>query len=206
VCRIEKIRTKSGRSDPDAAMSAWEGLIQGRWSLIDHFDTDNRRFVVAIRNDPTYPDPRGLTERERQIAEFVGLGKSSKEIRYILGVSHSAVTNYTASTQKKLGLKSRTELAAFFAPCGLRRKLKEVYLSDEELLIGSYSLINNHRIDMLTAAERIVLGMLIVGSTNADIAKRRKTKAQTVANQIQSIYSKLRVSSRSQLVTVLSQQ
>ena len=104
VRRIEKARTTEGRRDPDAAMDSWEGLVDGRWSLVDRFDTDGKRFVVAVQNDPAHPDPRGLTMREREVAEFVGLGRSTKEIGYILGVSLSAVTNLTARAQDKLGL------------------------------------------------------------------------------------------------------
>ena len=140
VRRIECARAAAGRSDPDAAMDTWEGLVDGRWSLVDRFDTDGKRFIVAIKNDPAYPDPRGLTLRERQVAEFVGLGRATKEISYTLGVSDSAVTNCTASAQEKLGLSSRAELAFFFAPSGLRRKLAEVSVAGERLLVGACSL------------------------------------------------------------------
>ena len=74
VRRIEKARTAEGRRDPDAAMDSWEGLVDGRWSLVDRFDTDGKRFVVAVQNDPAHPDPRGFTMCEREVAEFVGLG------------------------------------------------------------------------------------------------------------------------------------
>ena len=203
IRRIDHIRTRAGRSDPDKAMAAWEGLVQGRWSLVDHFDTDRRRFVVAIKNDPTYPDPRGLTMRERQVAEFVGLGHSSKEISYTLGVSHSAVTNCTARAQSKLGLSSLAELAAFFAPSGLRAKLAEVAIQGENLLVGTYPLMNEDRVEGLTDAERAVLAHLVAGSTNSDIAQRRNTSEYTVANQIKSIFQKLEVCSRSELVARL---
>jgi len=203
VRRIDRIRTRAGRSDPDNAMEAWEGLVQGRWSLVDHFDTDRRRFVLAIKNDPTYPDPRGLTMRERQVAEFVGLGHSSKEISYTLGVSHSAVTNCTARVQSKLGLSSIAELAAFFAPSGLRAKLAEVSIAGEDLLVGAYPLINEERVSKLTEAERAVLAHLVAGSTNNDIAQRRNVSEYTVANQVKAIFQKLEVSSRGELAARL---
>ena len=203
VRRIDRIRTRSGRSDPDAAMEQWEGLIQGRWSLVDHFDTDRRRFVVAIKNDPSYPDPRGLTMRERQVAEFVGLGHSCKEISYTFGVSQSAVTNCTARAQSKLGLSSLPELTAFFAPSGLRAKLAEVSIQGENLLVGAYPLINEDQVEGLTEAERAVLAHLMAGSTNGDIAQRRKTSESTVANQVGAIFQKLGVMSRSELAARL---
>ena len=203
VCRIERARTASGRSDPDAAMESWEGLVDGRWSLVDRFDTDGRRFVVAVKNDPAHPDPRGLTAREREVAEFVGLGRSTKQISYTLGVSLSAVTNLTAQAQDKLGLSSRAELAAFFAPGGLRAKLAEVAISDEKLLVGAYPLVARRHIEKLTDAERDVLAHLVSGSTNSHIAQRRGTSENTVANQVHAIFLKLEVRSRSELAARL---
>lgn len=203
VRRIDQLRTRAGRSDPDEAMMQWEGLVDGRWSLVDHFDSDQRRFVVAIRNDPAFPDPRGLTLRERQVAEFIGLGQSTKQISYTLGVSQSAVSNCTARAQHKLGMSSLPELAAFFAPGGLRAKLAEVSVDGESLLLGAYPLINEDKIQNLTESERAVLAHVVAGSTNSDIAKKRNASEYTVANQIKSVFAKLNVRSRSELAARL---
>ena len=108
VRRIEYCRTASGRSEPDAALDNWRGLVNGRWSLVDHFDADGKRYIVALKNDPAHPDPRGLTQGERQIAEYIGMGYTTKEIAYLLGVSDAAVTNASARIQNKLALSSRT--------------------------------------------------------------------------------------------------
>jgi hypothetical protein len=43
VLRIERARTKAGRSEPDAALDNWEALVEGRWSLVDRFDSDGKR-------------------------------------------------------------------------------------------------------------------------------------------------------------------
>ena len=118
VCRLDKLRTVEGRRGPDHALPAWEGLVNGGWSLVDHFDANGRRYVSALKNDPSFPDPRGLTERERQVAEFLGQGHAVKKISYMLGISRSAVNNCTARAIHKLGLRSLAELSAFFAPTG----------------------------------------------------------------------------------------
>jgi DNA-binding NarL/FixJ family response regulator len=171
--------------------------------MVDRFDTDGRRFVVAIKNDPVYRDPRGLTERERQVAEFVGLGRSSTEVAYTLGISEAAVTNCTARAQEKLGLASRAELVADFAQNGLRRKLAEAAVAGERLLIGAYPLVDERCVATLSDAERDVVAHLVAGSTNGDIARRRGTSEHTVANQVQSIFRKLRVRARGELVARL---
>jgi DNA-binding NarL/FixJ family response regulator len=203
VRRIERGRTRSGRENVDEALTNWEGLVSGRWSMIDRFDTDQRRFIVAIKNDPAHPDPRGLTPRERQVAEYVGLGHSSKQIAYTLGLSETAITNCTARAQDKLGLNSRTELVAFFAPTGVRRKLAEATLAGERFLVGTSPLLNTKHFTNLSDTERDILRLLIAGSTNADIAEHRRTSENTVANQVQSIFRKLGVRSRGELVARL---
>jgi DNA-binding NarL/FixJ family response regulator len=203
VRRIERTRTSVGRANVDQSISCWEGLVSGRWSIIDRFDSDGRRFIVAVKNDPAHPDPRGLTIRERQVAEYVGLGCSSKEIAYTLGLSESTITNCTARTQDKLGMASRAELVAFFALNGFRRKLAEISVSDEKLLVGSSSLINTSTIKNLSETEHEIAALLIAGSTNCDIAERRGASEHTVANQVQSIFRKLCVRSRGELVAKL---
>lgn len=203
VREIEHTRTRLGRQHADEALDQWEALISGRWSLVDRFDSDGRRYVVAVKNDPAQPDPRGLTVRERQIAEYVGLGRTSKEIAYTLGLSEAAITNCTARTQVKLGLGSRVELAAFFAPNGIRRKLAERTVGGVRWLFGSHPLADAPVLSRLSQAEREIVGLMIGGSTNADIAERRAASERTVANQVQSVFHKLNVHSRGELVARL---
>jgi DNA-binding NarL/FixJ family response regulator len=113
---VDRARGKLRRSDPDEALALWRGLVSGRWSLVDHFDSDGRRFVVALRNDPTVTDPRALTLRERQVAYFASLGYTNKLIAYALGVSSASVSLHLKEAAHKLRVTSRTDLAAFFAP------------------------------------------------------------------------------------------
>lgn len=190
--------------DPDAAMAAWEGLVAGRWSLVDRFEENGRRYVVAVPNDPDVPDPRGLTRRERQVAEFVGLGQASKRIAYTLGLTPSSVDTAAMQAARKLGLAGRAELAAFFSPGGLRAKLAEVAIAGERLLVGSTAPLSDERVAMLTEAERDVAAALLAGATMAAIAGRRGSSTTTVETQIASIYRKLGARSRAELAARLT--
>lgn len=51
----------------------------------------------------------------------------------------------------------------------------------------------------VTAAERVVLGLVVAGLSNAEIAARRGVSPRTVANQITSLFRKLGVHSRLEL-------
>lgn len=203
VHQNDRARTKTQRQDTDSALTLWEGLVAGRWSLIDHFDSDQRRYVVAIKNDPDTPDPRGLSARERQIAEFFGLGRPPKEIAYILGLSASTVSNTLTRTQNKLGMASKTDLATFFSPTGMRARLQEIDLAGEPIVVGAQALTDEKKLSVLTEAERDVAIELLRGATYTTIAKQRGTTERTIANQAQAVYRKMGVVSRLELGTVL---
>jgi hypothetical protein len=87
---------------PEEALAMWQALIAGRWSLVDRFDADGRRYVVARRNDPDVGDPRGLSIRERQILSYAALGHSNKLIAYELGIASSTVAVHLTRAKKKL--------------------------------------------------------------------------------------------------------
>jgi DNA-binding NarL/FixJ family response regulator len=203
VQQCDRARTRAQRHDADAALDLWEGLIAGRWSLIDHFDSDQRRYVVAVKNDPDMRDPRGLSTRERQVAEFFGMGRHTKEIGYILGLTQSTVGNTLTRAQRKLGMESKTELATFFAPNGMRARLQEIELAGERIAVGVQPLADEDRFVALTEAERRVAIALLRGATYTLIAAERGTAERTIANQAQNIYRKLRVNSRVELGAVL---
>ncbi|MBX3229458.1 MAG: helix-turn-helix transcriptional regulator [Labilithrix sp.] len=56
----------------------------------------------------------------------------------------------------------------------------------------------------LSAAERAVAELAVAGLSNAAIGARRGTSARTIAAQLASIYRKLGVSSRAELVVTIA--
>jgi DNA-binding CsgD family transcriptional regulator len=110
VKSMDQARTRSGRRDPLQALDLWRGLLAGRWSLMDHFDSDGRRFVLARKNDPDVPEPRALSRRQRQVAFYASLGWSNQEIAYALGLSENTVSAHLRTSLKKLGVATRAGL------------------------------------------------------------------------------------------------
>jgi DNA-binding CsgD family transcriptional regulator len=86
----------------------------GRWSLVDWFDSDGRRFVLALPNTPEVVDPRGLSERENLVATYAIHGDSGKLIGYRLGISKASVSTALHSAMHKLGVKTRAQLIERF--------------------------------------------------------------------------------------------
>lgn len=107
--RRDGARTRSKARSVDEVTDQWRALIAGRWSLVDVFDHDGRRFVVARRNDLAASAP-ALSDRELQIAAYLAMGQSNKVIAYQMGVAVSTVATHTRRIAKKLGADSRVTL------------------------------------------------------------------------------------------------
>ena len=111
----DRARVRRGPAGPGEVMQRWRPLIVSRWSLMDEFDSDGKRFVVAIENGPpTRPPRRDLSEREHQVLTQAHLGHSNKVIAYELGLSSSTVRVLLHRAARKLGASTRAEALARF--------------------------------------------------------------------------------------------
>jgi DNA-binding NarL/FixJ family response regulator len=106
---VDRARS-SQEQDPAAALELWRGLVEGRWSLLDQFDSDGRRFLVARANTVQAPPLRKLSPAERQVVALAALGRTNKLIAYELGVSVGTVGTLLSRAMHKLRLGSRVQL------------------------------------------------------------------------------------------------
>jgi DNA-binding CsgD family transcriptional regulator len=115
VVAMDKARSAAGHADPDSAIASWKGLVSARWTLVDRFDADGRRFLVAAENRAVVPVNRKLSSREQEILAYAAIGRDNKEIAYELGLSQSTVRVLMARAAKKLGARTRVEALAKLA-------------------------------------------------------------------------------------------
>lgn len=190
------------RRDPARALELWQGLVAGRWSLVDRWEDGATRYVTAIPNAPDVLDPRGLTRREAEVVNYAARGASNKEIAYALGVRISSVGSALAGAMRKLGVQRRAQLPALVG--GMRAEVSELRLGGQELrVIGARSEAPEEGV--LSTAEAAVVGGLLRGETDRCIATRRGTSIRTVQNQVRSIFRKLGVRSRGELASKLAE-
>ncbi len=111
---IDRARSGHGRRDPDGALAAWTALASGRWSLVDRFEADGRRFIIARRNDAGATGPERLSARERQVLAYTALGYSNKETAYALGLAPSTISTHLRNSMRRLGTRQLGHLIELY--------------------------------------------------------------------------------------------
>jgi DNA-binding CsgD family transcriptional regulator len=113
VLSMERACGPTRRSDPDRAVGPWRALVDAELTLLDSFERDGKRYVVAVEN-PTREarDLSLLSPRERQVVTAAAAGRTNKLIAYELGLAYSTVRVLLARAAKRLGVQSRRELVA----------------------------------------------------------------------------------------------
>lgn len=106
--RIDRARGRS-LSDDDA-LEVWRGMVAGRWSLVDEFDSDGKRLFVARENIGHLAGSRALTTREQQVLALVLTGRPNKLVAYELGLAPSTVSLSVQTILAKTGAASRAAL------------------------------------------------------------------------------------------------
>jgi DNA-binding CsgD family transcriptional regulator len=113
----ERARTKN--ASPAEALAAWTAIVQGRWSLVETFDSDGRRHIVARENEPRPNaafDPKAtcaapaLTAAQLSALTLLGRGYAQKAIAYELGLSPARVSRLLGAARRALGIETRAEL------------------------------------------------------------------------------------------------
>lgn len=199
VRAIERARGPLRGEDPAAALDLWAGLVQGRWSLVDYWDHDGRRFFAAHPNAPGVLDPRRLRRREASALALTIDGASLKEIAYSLGIGAGNARALVSTALRKLGVESRATLYRIAIDQG---GVIELTLDDDTKIHVLASAAKRSRLpvaEVLSAAELEVAKLAAAGHTNAAIASRRSSSERTVANQMAAVLRKLGLRSRVEL-------
>lgn len=98
--------TRTARSREDAR-ALWLALLAGQFAILESFDRDGRRIVLAVRDRSRR---QVLTPREAAVVRAAARGLSNKEIGSELGMATGTVGVHLASALRKLGLPNRRGL------------------------------------------------------------------------------------------------
>ena len=79
--RIDQARMRAAEDSADDALALWRALVDGRWTLVEWFDSDGRRLFVARRNDPASQAHRALTELGAESGRALGARSLPEAVR-----------------------------------------------------------------------------------------------------------------------------
>ena len=129
-----------------------------------------------------------LRPRECEALRVAAAGGSAKDVAVALEISPSNARALLSTATRKLGLRGRADLYRV-DPRGANESTPAP--TDHPLLTR------------LSAAEREVARLILLGATNAEISRERRVSVRTVANQVASILRKLRLRARADLVATV---
>jgi DNA-binding CsgD family transcriptional regulator len=192
---------------------AWSSLWDGEWRVVGHVTGPSSHTIVC---GPSPSGPPLLSREEIALAArwargvpvkaiAADSGRSTPKVRELLaGVKHTLMLRSEAQFVFLLGGSTREDRSSESgvpAPEGLEATI-EGDGPDARLLLR-YRCASWRLPQTLSAAERSVVLDLLAGASRGDIALSRGTSQRTVANQMASIFRKLRVGSRIELLAVL---
>ena len=188
--------------------TSWQQILLGHLEVLDRSDRDGRGYLVLRRVQSSAKGT--LTLRQRRALTLRAAGHAYKFIAYELGISNSTASLDVAEGMAKLGLRSVLELVCCLGE-GERTSSGVSALTLEHEVPGTTSLmlvsfaipqpsfpVSWH--SRLTHSEISVLRDFLRGSTDQEIAMHQGKSRHTVRNQRASIYQKLGVSGRLDLV------
>ncbi len=195
---IERARGRLRKTAPHEALRLWQGLVAGRWSIVDWVDTDGRRYLLAHANGVSSRDPRALTGRELDIAEYLTQGRSTAEIAYALGLAEGTVNRGIRDVLRKLGGTRRDIASLFGGVAPLQASVAwaanmTVLTPDADAQLWS----------RLSEAERDVLARVLAGQPVSQVARARGVSAKTINNQLGAVYARLGVRGQAEAASLL---
>jgi DNA-binding NarL/FixJ family response regulator len=107
---MDAARSRKKADDQRAAIRRWKSFVADRWTMLDHFESDGKRFVLAMENRPKPPSLGLLSQRERQVLSRALRGSENKTIAADLGLAPSTVRVLLARAAAKIGARSRKDL------------------------------------------------------------------------------------------------
>jgi DNA-binding CsgD family transcriptional regulator len=188
----------------------WLGILRGELVISDCFSSPRRWYLTLRKVERPVP----LAPSSRAVLTSLLLGEAQKCTAINLKVSPSTVSTAARRILRDIGLAvapGRIPPAlAILARASRGQPAREpriTILDDSE---GHCAALSFDRPELrlarqLSPAEYNVTGLMLEGLSYREIAVMRKTSTRTIANQISSVFRRLSVSGRGELIRHLTQ-
>lgn len=181
----------------------WRGLVSGHFFLSSSYYRAGRCYTILRKSERTSrrPSPTAVRVLERVLA-----GESQKLLACELGLTSPTIASYCSGALRGVAyerLSSRAPIVVVMAALAARGVALPEARLEETLEDGSWVISvetpGRSYATKLSPGEWEVARATIEGKTHAEIARARGTSRRTIANQLASVFSKLRAFGRSEL-------
>lgn len=181
--------------------SVWSGLITGRFSVVST-STTSERVTLRVQQRSV----ARAHSRAAQIFDAASCGELQKTVAIDLGLAPSSVAAMLRQVTRGMGLSCKFSRLPLAIPL-LRHMISRPELVSVRLepwpldrakpvLVIEMSRCDDAIAAKLSKSEYEVARQLLEGCTYRQMASRRATSVRTIANQVSSVFKKLGVSGR----------
>jgi DNA-binding NarL/FixJ family response regulator len=191
-----------------SAADAWEQFVRGRVQLVAARASVDRLSLRARITACHVPPQAVPSDVETSMLNRVFCGEQQKGVAYELAISVSTASHRFVSALRKLGLEACPVPMPLVVAAQLWNQVSVApgaVCTGFEDEAGSGFVLSvprpeMHKIAAITPSEREVASLFMEGFSRSEIAARRGTSTNTVARQIHSIFSALRIVGRFALI------
>ncbi|MEI9942003.1 MAG: LuxR C-terminal-related transcriptional regulator [Pseudomonadota bacterium] len=186
----------------------WRELASGTCRVVDGFFTQTQGYLVTTPTE--LRSTRALDRRCVGILAAILRGSSQKALSFDMAMAPSTVTLNARRALDRMGLTSKPSrvhplliLAAGAAgeqDESVTGRLSVLVRGDVAFRVVSVARPDSCLLPQLSGAEVDVVRCLVEGYSHVGMAELRGTSSRTIANQIASVFRRLRVTGRIELV------
>lgn len=211
LSRTRAIQLDDLSNQSGALRSVWDALASGHWRAADTFSTETRLYLLLKRVSATRPPSAADLEMLRRTL----LGARQKVVAMDSHKSHSSVTGRLGSCMSAMGFEPHASrapalLVAAAAAAAGQTRLGNARTTQIEQGGAHYWIVSVPRLEgavehSVTRTELKIVKLVVEGMTHQQMAQEHGSSPRTVANHISSVFHRIGVSGRSELLVYLIQ-
>jgi DNA-binding NarL/FixJ family response regulator len=212
LSRTRAIQLDELSNQAGALRSVWDALASGHWTAGDTFSTETRLYLVLKRCSVRVRPPSAT---DLEMLRRTLLGARQKVVAMDSHKSHSSVTGRLGSCMSAMGFDPHASrapalLVAAAAAAAGQTRLSNARTTQIEQGGTHYWIVSVPRLEdavahSVTPTELKIVKLVVEGMTHQRMAQEHGSSPRTVANHISSVFHRIGVSGRSELLVYLVQ-
>ncbi|HET7540913.1 MAG TPA: helix-turn-helix transcriptional regulator [Polyangiaceae bacterium] len=198
-------RVESPRRSPSLGR-LWDELLDGRRKITGYASDEEHCSLAVADGEWPQVSTSVIARQRRALSESAILGQAQKVLAFDLGRSSATVSTVLHASLQGMGLSCQFRCLplslALLAHAARRPDAlpRPSWVRENDAWIVTFARPDWTLRARLSGGEYEVARLALEGKTHAEMALLRRVSVRTIANQLQSVFSKLKVSGRFQLL------